>query len=218
MSVASQDAIERLTRELAADPDDAGLLHARGRAWHRLGDNERAIADYDRARALGLRTAALHNDLGVAWWHRGSDARALEGFNAALELDPDHPLALINRGDWHEKRGDLTRAAADFARVIDVQTAVLEKRPHDLAALTMRGAAANRAGRLEDALVDLNRAADLPDPTTKVFRHRGEVLLKRGRAAEALADLDRCLESDPGNPIVLSLRDSATAALKGRTG
>ena len=48
MNVVSQDAIETLTRELAADPDNAGLLHARGRAWHRLDDNDRAIADYDR--------------------------------------------------------------------------------------------------------------------------------------------------------------------------
>ena len=216
MNVVSQDAIETLTRELAADPDNVGLLHARGRAWHRLADNERAIADYDRAVTLGLQSAALHNDRGVAWWHRGSDARALEGFNAALELDPDHPLALINRGDLYEKRGDLTRAATDFERVIDVQTAVLQERPHDLAALTMRGAAANRAGRLDDALLDLNRAAELPNPTTKVFRHRGEILLKLGRAAAALADFDRCLKSDPHNPIVQSLRDSATAALENK--
>ena len=214
----ADETVASLTRELAADPDNAKLLHARGRAWRRINENEKAIVDYDRALSLGMRTASLRNDMGVAWWHRGDAKRALAEFDVALALDPDHSLALINRGDWYERSEQLDRAAADFARVIEVQTGILRQRPNDLAALTMRGAAANRGGRLDEALADLNYAATLPGVTAKVFRHRGEVLHKLGRHADAIADFDRSLESDPHNPIAIGLRESAASSLAGDAG
>ena len=174
--------------------------------------NEAAAQDYERAiELLGARTpASAHNDLGVAWTHLGRPDRAIECLTAALEVDPDLPLALVNRGALLEKQGQHELAMMDFERVIRSQTAVLTISPDDGDALCMRGAAANRANRLQDALIDLTRALELlppgPKKLGKALRHRGEVLLKLKRFDQAAADLNACLGSDPHNPVVLALR------------
>jgi len=140
------------------------LHYARGKAYHRINRNEEAIADYEAALTLSPthpEAASAHSDWGVAWRHHGDVARALEGYGRALEIQPDHSVALINRGQLLEEAGRQDEALADFRRVMAVQTAVLERQPDDGHALTMRGAAANQAGALEQAVADLSRAATL---------------------------------------------------------
>ena len=213
-------AIDELTAEIeAADEPSFELHYARGKAYHRINRNEEAIADYEAALALSPThpdAASAHSDWGVAWRHHGDVARALEGYGRALEIQPDHSLALINRGQLLEEAGRQDEALADFRRVMAVQTAVLERQPDDGHALTMRGAAANQAGALEQAVADLSRAAaivpDGPKELGKVLRHRGETFYKLGRHDEAVADLERGLALDPLNPIIQSLLAAARKA------
>ena len=139
-------AIDELTAEIAAAEEPSFELHyARGKAYHRINRNDEAIADYEAALTLSPthpEAASAHSDWGVAWRHHGDVARALEGYGRALEIQPDHSLALINRGQLLEEAGRQDEALADFRRVMAVQTAVLERQPDDGHALTMRGAAA----------------------------------------------------------------------------
>lgn len=207
MSTSSEANIAELTQQIEADPANASLYFARAAAWHRLDNNTAAVADYDKAFALGLSTAELLSDRAVALLHLGDENRALVGFTAAILADPRFALAYINRGDLYAKRGEPEKAHADYQAVIDFVTEDLAKTPDDGHTLALRGAAYNRDGQLDAALADLNRAAELSPDYSKTFRHRGEVLLKLGHKKEALADFDRVLKTDSHNPIVIALRE-----------
>ena len=116
--------------------------------------------------------------------------RAIRCYTAALlGIDPDLPLALINRGSLLEGQGQRAAAMADLKRVTEAQAKLLQASPSDGDALCMRGAASNRAEQLHAALGDLSRAIEVlpsgPKKRGKALRHRGEVLLKLGRYDEA---------------------------------
>jgi tetratricopeptide (TPR) repeat protein len=144
--------------------------------------------------------------------------RAIRCYTAALlGIDPDLPLALINRGSLLEGQGQRAEAMADFKRVIEAQAKLLQASPSDGDALCMRGASSNRAEQLHAALGDLSRTMievlpSGPKTRGKALRHRVEVLLKLGRYDEAVADLDACLATDPLSPVAQSLRGGRTVA------
>ena len=94
------DDVATLTAALAQDPTSGDLFYARARALHRLNRNEEAVDDYQQAITLlgEAAPASAHNDLGVTWKHLGQPERAIQCYTAALAMDPDLPLALINRG------------------------------------------------------------------------------------------------------------------------
>ena len=63
--------------------------------------------------------------------------RAIRCYTAALlGIDPDLPLALINRGSLLEGQGQRAAAMADFKRVIEAQAKLLQASPSDGDALS----------------------------------------------------------------------------------
>jgi tetratricopeptide (TPR) repeat protein len=91
---------------------------------------------------------------GVAHGRSGDLARALEAFDAALELDPKNLKALYNSGIALLGVGRGAEAAERFARF-------LELRPEDPLAHFHRGRALLREQRKEEALASLERAIEL---------------------------------------------------------
>ena len=69
--------IVELSEAIGNDPNNAVLYYRRGCAWHRMNENQKAIADYDEAIRLDPECAAAHSDRGVAFLHLGDEDRAL---------------------------------------------------------------------------------------------------------------------------------------------
>ena len=109
---------------------------ARGLAWQKKGDNERALADFDGAIAMNPKDALAYNDRGMLWRERGDPDRAIDDFTAAIAIDPmpHSDEAYSGRGNAvvarpnvniYENRAltlleksDLDGAIADFDRAI----------------------------------------------------------------------------------------------------
>src|SRR5215831_18713609 len=84
-----------IDNEKTAKADRLKALIARGGAFVRREQVDRAIADYDVM--LGLDPQAdFFNTRGELWWKKGERPKALADFAAALKLNPDHPLARDN--------------------------------------------------------------------------------------------------------------------------
>ncbi len=100
-----------IDNEKTARTDRLKALIARGGAFIRRNQVERAIADYDVM--LGLDPQAdFFNTRGELWWRKGDRPKALADFGAALKLNPDHPLAKDN----HRKLArELERLGAQMA-------------------------------------------------------------------------------------------------------
>src|SRR5207244_6182878 len=64
-----------------------------------------AVAAYRRALRLKPDLAAVHNDLGTAYFAQGHPSRAAASYQRATELQPDHAVAFANLGAVYRKLG-----------------------------------------------------------------------------------------------------------------
>ncbi len=189
-----------------ADAGVAALLELIGDRAD-LSPADRALADAMRLQALdrpadALRAvesslAELGPEPGVEdlLWLRSLLLEPVEerlaSLDRALELAPNHALALHSRGVLRFGRGDLDRAIADY-------TLALRIHPRLPAALNNRGACWFARRDFDRALADLDAAVALDPGAAVRHANRGTILLERGDAAAALRDFDAALERDPG--------------------
>ncbi|MBW0004110.1 MAG: tetratricopeptide repeat protein [Hyphomicrobiales bacterium] len=119
-------------------------------------------------------------------------SEALESFDRALALAPDHVETLTNRGAvLHElKRPEEALASFDEALAID---------PRHLGALMNRAITLKELGRLDEALSSYERALTVDPANADAISNRGSVLFALNRPEEALASYDRALALAPGH-------------------
>ena len=92
--------------------DRLKALLARGAAYQRRSDIDRAIADYDVALRLDPKLADVFNTRGELHRSRADRPRALADFGAALKIDPQHAAA---RGNFKALALELEKIGADMA-------------------------------------------------------------------------------------------------------
>ena len=93
---------------------------------------------------------------------RGFD-QALSDYGAAIQLDPENPLAFYNRGNLHFDRGEHAKAIVDYSSAI-------ERDPSFALAYLNRGVAYERAGRNEAAAADYRQALSMQPTATQARR------------------------------------------------
>ncbi len=111
-------AVEDLSRALKKEPT-ATRYAWRGRAYHRLKQPDKALADLTEAIRRGDDLPLTIRDRGRAWLARGEPRRALADFTFALALAPDDADTLPDRaealaalGRWRDAEHDLARSLA----------------------------------------------------------------------------------------------------------
>jgi tetratricopeptide (TPR) repeat protein len=82
--------------EKAPKPDRIKTLIARGAAYDRKDQIDRAIEDYGMALRLDPTLADIFSARGELWRKKGDRPRALADFGAAIKLNPGHPTARAN--------------------------------------------------------------------------------------------------------------------------
>jgi tetratricopeptide (TPR) repeat protein len=106
-------AIERYTKALELEPDNAGALASRGNSYRRLGDLDKALADYQQAIELNPESAHAHTSLGNYYLKAGQTANAVQSYSTALSLDSKLPAAMFNRYVANFRLGKLEDLGAD---------------------------------------------------------------------------------------------------------
>ena len=115
-----------------SEPDlDYGLLagemtrlaadsYAMGRFYLLQGQFDRAISFLEDAERQPRASAAVHNDLGVAYLESGGQnlAKAAEEFSHALSSDPAFSAAVFNLAIFHERMGTLSQAEVHWRRYL----------------------------------------------------------------------------------------------------
>jgi tetratricopeptide (TPR) repeat protein len=154
---------------IAVDNDAASAYYGRGVLLFRAGDYAAASAAFDQA----SHTAARHAAPAPAAFLSGKCiARAAAGSatdqvanlcNRAVRRAEGAAEALVARGFYHFRAGDLAKAGQDFV-------AAANHDPHDGAALYGRGVIATRLGR--DGSSDITRGREL-DPVDVAFYSAG---------------------------------------------
>ena len=95
---------------------------APGRFWYGLfclaptGRLDQALTELQHGVALEPLSPLMHTTLGIGWMLRRDYPKAIEAFHAALELDPNFPMALGYLGETYCHEHDYEQAARELRR------------------------------------------------------------------------------------------------------
>jgi tetratricopeptide (TPR) repeat protein len=123
-----KDALDNMAKACAIEPTDVtkhnlGLAHAfLGNALVKLGDNLTAAAFFELAEDMGTRFPELHNNHGVALAFSGNLDAAVEQFEAALQLEPQHTSAHFNIAQVEQAKseGKPTASSCRTEEIVDL--------------------------------------------------------------------------------------------------
>ena len=200
-------AIVSLDHALALRPDSAEAWRYRGSALTTLGRDEEALASFEQALALNPLDASAQSGIGrVHFILRGDFARAVQGYERALAINPRAGWSALQLAHCATLLRDFARAEAAARRAIELQQAFLSGR----AGLAIVGAhmrlghAFALQGRHREALDEYGRELDFVRRVEHALRARifvelhqriGEAHLLLGEPAEARAALDLAVEA-----------------------
>ena len=132
------------------------------------------MADKDRAKQLFKK--------GMAEFLDQNYGNSVETLSRAIELDPNHKLALMSRGTGYMKMDRAEDAKADFGRVIEID-------PEYPRAYHLRGLAYESAGDPNGALRDFNQAIELNPEYGAAYYSRANLHAKLGEEILATEDI-----------------------------
>lgn len=107
-------AVRAFSMALHIDPDNLASLEGRGLIYLAKGMDDLAEADFRRAVAVSSQSWRAQNGLGVLADHRGEHLIAAVHYDAALQIVPESPVVLNNRGYSSFLAGDYRSATADL--------------------------------------------------------------------------------------------------------
>jgi protein O-GlcNAc transferase len=192
-----QEAAALCDRILAAQPEDARLLHLRGVIAIALGDPAAAEDYLRRSLALDPGDAQAQQNLGAVLATAGRLDDAVLHFEAAARLVPDDAGMLANYGRALRQLGRRDEADARFRRITELQPGRAEAW-HGL------GQLAQDRGDTAAAVRYLRRASTCDPQSAAILADLGSALRAANQIEPALDVYRHALAIDPGNGPVLA--------------
>ena len=187
-------AVEYLDEAIALAPRSADLYNLRGIAYSKLGDGDRADADFKKVTELMPRAAEAHMNRGVDLMRQGHFDRAIDALTHAATVNPKLATALSNLGTAYQKKGDLDAAIESYTRAI----AIRAKYP---IAFSNRAYAYHLKGDHDLAIADATHALTLDPRLPMAHANLGHALAGKGDAAGAARSFRRALAMDPDHEV-----------------
>jgi choline-sulfatase len=196
------DAIQKVTRALAADPEIVEGHAMLGNLYVKAGRPSDAIAAYRRALAIDPEHQGATFSLALAYKNTGRADEARAGFERAVALDPRNGKALFQLADVAMRRGDFPQAEATLTKALTLEVdrppflvklgeCYIEMKRWDDAERALRAALAGR-GDIERAHYDVALVLEARGDTAGALAEY-EAELARGASYSAAFNLGRLL-------------------------
>ena len=207
-----------LLAERESGADKAMLYNYRGVIHVCHGEDDLAIADFNRAQAAAPEVLNTYLCRGLALFNKGEgeyDA-AFADFNRVLDADDENPGAYCGRGRVYHNKGEHELAIADMNRAIELAPDFAEAYFH------RASIRATTRDEFAPALADFNMALELGPEDATTYIMRGIVLGMLDDDEGAAADFERGVQMQPDHPLLNDhMRDiaakHAASSGKGKT-
>lgn len=171
-----------------------GLIGEIAWVWAEKGDYQRAIAEFDKAIAIGMRKGKVANknraasiaNRGLVYVRLADYDRALADFDEAQRVDPSNHYVYPNRAELLLQKGDVRGALGEMDKGI-------KQDPKSFFKLVYRCRTLRYLGELDRAMKDCDRAIEYNDDFPPAHSERGLVFEKKGDLERAKADFNRAL-------------------------
>jgi predicted Zn-dependent protease len=135
-----------------------------------------------------------HYMYGLSAWKPGDPELALEGFDAALRLDPTHRKSLLNSGRVLLETDRPREALVRIEKALSIE-------PLSGEALRLLGRARHELGQVPQAIEAYQRALALDERDVWAMNNLGLIHIQQGSGPEALPPLARAVELRPSAPV-----------------
>lgn len=129
---------------------------------------------------------------GQSFHGAGEQDKSILCYTKALEINPNHINAYLNRGIINSQRSNNDEAISDFCKVILLD-------PRQAEAYFHRGIILSRKGRYDLAIADLGMAVKIKPDFASAYLIRGIGCSKLGRHNEAIADYSKAIVLNPSH-------------------
>ena len=185
------DVIERKSRQIEQNPDDALALFERGMLYQKHGETGLALSDFHRALQLEPGYHVCHLPLSELYLKSGRVRKALYHIGLLIEKEPDNPFAYEARAAVYRAMGWKARAVADLRRVIALKNddAI---RPEDYIRLSdavLKGSPSHYGEAIGVLEAGLRRLGNIISIQSRIL----ELELESNRCAAALERIDRIM-------------------------
>ncbi len=166
------------------------IYDSRAACWVKLGQIDRAVADWQKAVALTDWIEKPHKQLGEAYMELGRADEAQALYQAAIAANPGRPWPHMLLGDFYRSGGLDEQAILEFRKAIEIEPNASEAYQR----LERMYAAAGQEARV----ISLYQDAMQRNPSSG-WPHLflGQFYQRAGQAAEAVTEFQRAVELQP---------------------
>lgn len=179
----------------------------RARSYMLRGENDRAMADAEKALSLDPSDDRALTMRGTLRFLRGDNRGALADLEKSVTQNPSDPVSRNSRGAVLFSLGEPDRALADFNRAIELRKDFGEAYLNRALVLSVRG----QFGR---AMPDYDAAITFQPGNAKAYLWRGSAKLELGDTTGTIEDYSEALRIDPKLGDAYFARSRAFAGLR----
>lgn len=173
----------------SAQSPDPQQLFADGAQAQQRGDFQRAIRDYQEFLKLRPNSLEAEVNLGAALVHEGQFDDAIVLYRSALSHAPGNKGVLLNLALAFYKKGDLTKAREQFARLNNLQ-------PDDVQVAILLADTNTRLGNPAEAVRVLTPLEDKHSENSDLEYALGSALIASGRRREGIARIEQVAKKE----------------------
>ncbi len=184
---------------IAANPKEGRLYTLRAGANWAIADNEKALADFNKAIELGYVEAHAFSSRGLFQAAIGEYDAAISDYTKAIEKDPKDEVPLVNRASVYMSMGKYEEATQDYTKAIEIngKSAVY---------FQQRAIAQKLLGNADKAVTDYDKAISMEPSNVAAWMGRGFIKFQSGKPQEAIDDFSKVIELAPGTAVAFNNR------------
>ena len=186
-----EQALTVINQAISLVPNNPNHYNEKWAVLDQLKRYDEGLAAITRAINLAPR-AAWYSNRGVLYQDQQKYKLALDDYNKAIELNPNHANAYVNRGVLYKDLQKYDLALSDYSKAIDIN-------PNDANAYYNRGNLYYNQQKYELALSDYNKAIELNPNHANAYVNRGVLYKDLQKYDLALSDYSKAIDINPND-------------------
>jgi tetratricopeptide (TPR) repeat protein len=168
----------------------------RGNDYARIGNTDKAIADYTTAIQLNPKYVSAYVNRSVQYSNKREYKLAIRDATTAIQLNPKSANAYHNRGACYADIGEFDKAIADYSEAIRFN-------PRSASIFANRARAYQNLEKLHKAIADYGRLIQIAPKDADDYSARGNAYLAKDDYKAAVSSFRKALQLSPNDGYTL---------------